>query len=91
MNQISSHDEVYELTGEITIRFTQFPGDEELRQLISRHGLLLLRRNEFVREQAVFKPADPSRSLSDLVQTIEQEGTARAVWANRSSRYQRAA
>jgi hypothetical protein len=94
MEQSPRNDEAGEpvyLTGEISVRFTTFPGDEDLRRFTARHGLRLLRRNEFVGEQAVFKPVDASRNLSDLVQQIEREGTAKAVWANTLRRFHRAA
>jgi hypothetical protein len=94
MNQSPQNDEADEtiyLTGEISVRFTTSPGDEDLRRFTARHGLRLLRRNEFVREQAVFKPVDASRSLPDLIQEIEREGAAKAVWANTLRRFHRAA
>ncbi|HYX26120.1 MAG TPA: hypothetical protein VFC23_18355 [Thermoanaerobaculia bacterium] len=94
MEQSPMNDEAGEpvyLTGEISVRFTKFPGDEDLRRFTARYGLRLLRRNEFVREQAVFKPVDASRSVPDLVQEIEREGAAKAVWANTLRRFHRAA
>jgi len=94
MKQSSKNDEAGEpvyLTGEISVRFTHSPGDEDLRRFTARFGLRLLRRNEFVREQAVFKPVDASRNVSDLVQEIEREGAAQAVWANTLQRFHRAA
>ncbi|HEV7786858.1 MAG TPA: hypothetical protein VGQ28_16045 [Thermoanaerobaculia bacterium] len=94
MSQSPKNDEAGEpvyLTGEISVRFTTSLEDEDLRRFTARYGLRLLRRNEFVREQAVFKPVDSSRSLPDLVQQIEREGTTKAVWANTLSRFHRAA
>ena len=77
-------------TGEISVRFKAAPDDEGLRRFAADHGLRLLRRNQFVREQVVFKPLDSSSYLPDLVQAIEREGVAKAVWANTLSHYQRA-
>ncbi|HSS79452.1 MAG TPA: hypothetical protein VLV54_22215 [Thermoanaerobaculia bacterium] len=94
MRQSPNTDEANEpvyLTGEISVRFTTSPGDEDLRRFTARYGLRLLRRNEFVREQVVFEPVDASRSLYDLVQEIEREGAAKAVWANTLRRFHRAA
>jgi hypothetical protein len=79
-------------TGEISVRFTTAPDDAGLHRFAADHGLRLLRRNEFVREQAVFKPLDSAESyLPDLVRKIESEGIAKSVWANTLSRYQRLA
>ncbi len=94
MNQSPQNDEAGEpvqLTGEISVRFIASPEEEDLRRFSARHGLRLLRRNEFVREQAVFKPIDASRNLPDLVHEIEREGAAKAVWANTLHRFHRAA
>src|SRR5262245_19008034 len=34
-------------TGEITVRFREAQGDEDLQRFATEHGLLLLRRNQF--------------------------------------------
>ncbi|HEX3553377.1 MAG TPA: hypothetical protein VIA62_09110 [Thermoanaerobaculia bacterium] len=78
-------------TGEISVRFRAVPDENGLRRFAADHGLRLLRRNEFVREQAAFQPLDGTEGyLPDLVQQIEREGIAKAVWANTLSHYQRA-
>jgi hypothetical protein len=77
-------------TGEISVRFKAVPDEDRLHRFASDHGLRLLRRNGFVREQVVFKPLDSGSYLPDLVQQIEREGVAQAVWANTLSHYQRA-
>lgn len=78
-------------TGEISVRFKAAPDEEALNRFAADHSLRLLRRNELVREQAVFKPLDTAGSyLPDLVRSIEGEGIAKAVWANTLSRYRRA-
>jgi hypothetical protein len=76
-------------TGEITIRFREIPDDRQLQRFASGYGLRLLRRNEFVPQQAVFQPADRT-DLSSLVRTIEGDGSTKAVWLNTLSRYTRA-
>jgi hypothetical protein len=79
-------------TGEISIRFTDVLGDDELRRFAARHELRLLRRNLFVPQQAVFQPLDgPGSYLPEVVQEIGRHGAAKAVWANTLSLYQRAA
>jgi hypothetical protein len=79
-------------TGEISIRFRDALGDDELRRFAARHKLRLLRRNEFVPQQAVFEPLSSSSSyLPEIVQEIGRQGAAKAVWANTLSLYQRAA
>jgi len=77
-------------TGEISVRFKALPDEDRLLRFADDHGLLLLRRNQLVREQVVFKLLDSSSYLPDLVQQIEREDVAKAVWANTFSHYQRA-
>lgn len=68
------------------------PGDEELRRFAAGHGLRLLRRNELVRQQAVFRPLGAYAStLPELVQALERESGIRAAWLNTLSQYHRAA
>jgi hypothetical protein len=76
-------------TGEITVRFRDVPDDRQLQHFASGYGLRLLRRNDFVPQQAVFRPADRT-DLSSLVRTIEGDGSTKAVWLNTLSRYTRA-
>jgi hypothetical protein len=76
-------------TGEITVRFREVPDDRQLQHFASGYGLRLLRRNDFVPQQAVFRPADRT-DLSSLVRTIEGDGSTKAVWLNTLSRYTRA-
>jgi hypothetical protein len=92
MRQSPKNDDVGEplyMTGEISVRFKSSPGDEDLRRFTTRHGLRLLRRNELVAQQIVFKPLDTARSLPELVQEIEREETTKAAWANTLRRFQR--
>lgn len=77
-------------TGELSVRFTEPPSDEQLERFASEHGLLPGRRNELVAEQAVFRPADPKATyLPAKVQEIDQRTDVSAVWPNTLSRYQR--
>jgi hypothetical protein len=79
-------------TGEVSVRFLEAPGEEELRRFAARHDLRLVRRNEFVPQQAVFQPLDRSGSyLPELVERLEREAGTRAAWANTLSQYRRAA
>jgi hypothetical protein len=89
---VDEEGEAHYPTGEISIRFGEPLGDDELRRFASRHKLRLLRRNEFVPQQAVFQPLDdPAGYLPEIVKKIERQGAAKAVWANTLSRYQRLA
>jgi hypothetical protein len=80
----------HELTGEVSVRFTVSPSEEALRRFALRHGLRLVRRNEFVPQQAVFQPLEES-PLPELARKLEREEGVRAAWANTLSPYQRAA
>jgi len=89
---VDEEGEAHYPTGEISIRFAEPLGDDELRRFAARHDLRLLRRNEFVPQQAVFQPLDgPASYLPEIVKKIERQGAAKAVWANTLSRYQRLA
>ncbi|HEY0514028.1 MAG TPA: hypothetical protein VGH73_19120 [Thermoanaerobaculia bacterium] len=78
-------------TGEISVRFAEALGDQELQRFAAEHGLRLLRRNEFVSQQAVFQPLDASGGyLPEIVERLEREEGIRAAWANTLSRYRRA-
>jgi len=79
-----------QLTGEVSVRFHGAPSDAELAGFAAAHGLRLLRRNELVPQQAVFQPLGSDlRSIPAVIQRIEREGAARAVWANTLSAPQR--
>ncbi|HEY2738636.1 MAG TPA: hypothetical protein VGK45_09530 [Thermoanaerobaculia bacterium] len=79
-----------QLTGEVSVRFHGAPSDAELAGFAVAHGLRLLRRNELVPQQAVFVPLGSDlRSIPSVIQRIEREGAARAVWANTLSAPQR--
>jgi len=87
---LDERGEPYYLTGEVSVRFMAPPSEEDLRRFARRHGLRLVRRNEFVRQQAVFQPLEESR-LPELAHRLEREAGVRAAWPNAMRRYQRAA
>jgi hypothetical protein len=77
-------------TGDISVRFFDAASDLQLNQFAESYGLRLLKRNEFVPEQAVFTPLEAGgRFLPDLVREIASDGAVQAVWANTLARYQR--
>jgi hypothetical protein len=82
--------ELHYPTGEISVRFQQTPSDQALRKFASKHRLRLRRRNEFVPQQAVFQPSDPTKIyLPDLVDEIASATDTKEVWANTLSHYRR--
>jgi hypothetical protein len=74
-------------TGEVSVRFRERPSDAELERFASAHGLRLLRRNEFVSEQAVFEPLERSRYLPDLIVELGASEDIRLAWANTVAEY----
>lgn len=77
-------------TGEISVRFHEPPPDDRLREFAAEHGLRLRERNEFVPQQAVFRPAAPSTTyLPKVLQELAETGDAKAVWANTLTRFHR--
>ena len=77
-------------TGEISVRFNEVPADDRLRSFAAEHDLCLRDRNEFVPQQAVFRPAAASVYLPNLLKELSQAKEAIAVWANTLTRFQRA-
>lgn len=77
-------------TGEVSVRFNEVPADERLRSFAAEHDLCLRDRNEFVPQQAVFRPAAASVYLPSLIKELSQAREAMAVWANTLTRFQRA-
>src|SRR5689334_7638977 len=51
---IDERDYPHYPTGEITVRFNEALSDAQLAEFATAHKLRLLRRNEFVAEQAIF-------------------------------------
>jgi hypothetical protein len=77
-------------TGEVSIRFAEPIGGEDLDSFISKHGLELLRRNEFVPEQVVTAPTSPKQTwLPDVVDRLNAEGVVAKAWPNTLARYRR--
>ena len=77
-------------TGEVTVRFKREFSDAELREFAASKGLSFRRRNEFVREQAVFEPAKPEDVyLPDVVEEIAGGDEIKRAWANVLARYAR--
>jgi len=78
-------------TGEISVRFHEVPPDDRLQEFAAEHGLRLRDRNEYVPQQAVFRPVDSSASyLPNLVKELADTKDTKAVWANTLTRFQRA-
>jgi hypothetical protein len=77
-------------TGEVSIRFAEPLAGDELDSFISKHGLQLLRRNEFVPEQVVAAPEAPNGTwLPDVVDKLNAEGVVAKAWPNTLARYRR--
>ena len=77
-------------TGDVTVRLKRAFSDDELNEFAVRHGLEMRDRNEFVAEQASFRPTDLRKTfLPDLVFELEKEEDVSAVWANTRSYYER--
>jgi hypothetical protein len=77
-------------TGDISVRFHEVPPDERLQEFAVEHGLRLRDRNEYVPQQAVFRPVDSSASyLPKLVQELAETRDTKAVWANTLTRFRR--
>jgi hypothetical protein len=87
---LDEHREPHLPTGDVTLRFTRNLSEEELEAFANEHGLHLMKRNEFVPEQATFAPADPRRlSLADVVRELAAAPGVKSAWANTMSRYRR--
>jgi hypothetical protein len=76
-------------TGEVSVRFRSVLADAELRAFATRHGLRLVRRNEFVPEQAVFEPLKKDQYLPDVIDEVSAADESRLAWANTIAAYQR--
>ena len=61
-------------TGEISVEFMKRPSDAKLARFAAEHRLRLIQRNEFVPEEALFAPLDPSRQyLGEIMDRLFQE------------------
>lgn len=77
-------------TGEISVRFHEVPPDDRLQEFAAEHGLRLRDRNQYVPQQAVFRPIESSASyLPKVVQELAETQDTKAVWANTLTRFRR--
>jgi hypothetical protein len=78
-------------TGDVTVRFHSPLSDADLDQFARSNGLELKSRNEFVKEQASFRPTDLRGTyLPDLVEQLEREDAVGTAWLNTRTAYKRA-
>ena len=78
-------------TGDVTVRFQKPISDTDLEAFAASNGLELKGRNEFVAEQASFRPQDRRGTyLPDLVEQLEADDSVGAAWLNTRSIYKRA-
>jgi hypothetical protein len=78
-------------TGDVTVRFRTPPSNADLEAFAASNGLELNARNEFVAEQASFRPRDRRGTyLPDLVKQLERDDAVGTVWLNTKSVYKRA-
>lgn len=76
-------------TGEISVRFREVPPDDRLQEFAAEHGLRLRNRNEYVPQQAVFRPVDSASYLPKVVEELTETTDTKAVWANTLTRFRR--
>jgi len=87
---VDGDDQPHLPTGEITVRFDRPPTDEELKGFADAQGLELSRRNEFIAEQASFRPRDRRLTyLPDVVDRLLEEQDVSKAWLNTRSQYRR--
>lgn len=78
-------------TGEVTVRFAARPSASTLDGFAADHGLVAVRRNEYVPEQVVFAPEHPHTTyLPELCAALTADERVRAAWPNTIARYRRA-
>jgi hypothetical protein len=78
-------------TGAVGVRFRHKPSTRALEAFAADHGMELERRNEFVPEQAVFRPRQPREVyLPDLIAKIATRAEVASAWPATSSRYRKA-
>ena len=77
-------------TGAIGVRFDEPLSDGGLQAFAGEHGLRLLRRNEYVPEQAVFAPvASGTTFLPDVVDRLCDDARVQTSWPVTTSAYER--
>jgi hypothetical protein len=78
-------------TGAVGVRFRRKPSDRALEEFARDEGMALERRNEFVPEQATFRPRQPREVyLPDLLAKIVSRADVAAAWPATLSRYRKA-
>ncbi|MGH9944337.1 MAG: hypothetical protein ACRD9R_18480 [Pyrinomonadaceae bacterium] len=78
-------------TGEIAIRFHETQTDAYLKKFAKAHGLRLLKRNDYVPQQAAYQLDDAgSQYLPDLVSMLEQDEKVKSVWPDTLAHFKRA-
>ena len=77
-------------TGRLTVRFKKPVEAESLRAFARKHGLDLVRRNEFQPQQAVFEPTELTvRSLTEAVDEASADDAVALAWPETKSAYDR--
>lgn len=77
-------------TGAIVVRFRRKLSDRALEAFAAQQGVVLTRRNEFVPEQASFRPHRPREAyLPDLIASITRHADVAAAWPSTSGRYRK--
>ena len=78
-------------TGAVNVRFHEQPDDKRLAAFARDNGLTLERRNEFVLEQATFRPLRPRDTfLPELVDRLAEIPQVAVAWASTASHYRHA-
>jgi hypothetical protein len=78
-------------TGSVVVRFQKKTTDQALRRFASGHGLAFEGRNEFVAEQATFRPLRPRDVyLPELADRLAALPEVRTAWLGTTARYARA-
>ena len=77
-------------TGSIGVRFRESPTDGELEAFANEHGLRLIRRNEYISEQAVFAPVESGTTfLPDVLDRLSDDPRVQTAWPVTTSAYER--
>jgi hypothetical protein len=77
-------------TGSLVVRFRKRPAERALRTFAGHHGLVVESRNEFVPEQATFRPLRPRETyLPDLVEKLARLPEVTTAWVSTLARYRR--
>ena len=78
-------------TGQIVIRFHETPTDAHLKKFAKAHELSLLKRNDYVPQQATFQLNEAGvQYLPDLVRKLAQAKNVKSVWPDTLAYFKRA-